>query len=120
LLRYIAAAFKISEWSPVPFAGGKHWRLRRSLEQWFDTLQIKAKGVRGICRHALLKVFGQHGAGVFAVRSILERDSQRLYQARLMDELNRSGNGVTPFRSRKAQASRCCRYYGNCAIKLFA
>jgi LysR family transcriptional activator of nhaA len=58
--------------------------LRRSLEQWFDTLQIKPK-VRGeFDDTALLKVFGQHGAGVFAVRSILERDSKQLYQVQLL------------------------------------
>jgi LysR family transcriptional activator of nhaA len=58
--------------------------LRRSLEQWFATLQIKPK-VRGeFADTALLKVFGQNGAGVFAVRSVLEHDSRRLYQVHVI------------------------------------
>ena len=58
--------------------------LRRSLEQWFDSLQIKPKVCGEFADTALLKMFGQHGAGVFAVRSVLERDSRRLYQAHLI------------------------------------
>jgi LysR family transcriptional activator of nhaA len=53
--------------------------LRRSLEQWFDALQIKPKVCGEFADTALLKVFGQNGEGVFAVRSVLERDSRRLY-----------------------------------------
>jgi LysR family transcriptional regulator, transcriptional activator of nhaA len=69
----------------VPFLlPAQNTALRRSLEQWFDTLQIKPK-VRGeFDDTALLKVFGQHGAGVFAVRSVLERDSRQLYQVQLV------------------------------------
>jgi LysR family transcriptional activator of nhaA len=62
--------------------------LRRSLEQWFDTLQIKPKVCGEFADTALLKVFGQHGAGVFAVRSVLERDSRRLYQVRLIGRVD--------------------------------
>jgi LysR family transcriptional regulator, transcriptional activator of nhaA len=43
--------------------------LRRSLEQWFATL---------------LKVFAQHGAGVFAVRTAVEADTQHHYKVRLL------------------------------------
>ena len=63
---------------------GENTALRRSLEQWFDSLQIKPE-VRGeFDDTALLKIFGQHAAGLFAVRSVLERDTRRLYQARLV------------------------------------
>jgi LysR family transcriptional activator of nhaA len=63
---------------------GENTALRRSLEQWFDSLQIKPE-VRGeFDDTALLKIFGQHEAGLFAVRSVLERDTRRLYQARLV------------------------------------
>ena len=58
--------------------------LRRSLEQWFDTLQVKPKVCGEFADTALLKIFGQNGAGVFAVRSVLEHDSQRLYGVRLV------------------------------------
>ena len=63
---------------------GANTALRRSLEQWFDALQIKPE-VRGeFDDTALLKIFGQHGAGLLAVRSVLERDSRRLYQVQLV------------------------------------
>jgi LysR family transcriptional activator of nhaA len=63
---------------------GENTALRRSLEQWFDSLQIKPE-VRGeFDDTALLKIFGQYEAGLFAVRSVLERDTRRLYQARLV------------------------------------
>jgi LysR family transcriptional activator of nhaA len=61
--------------------------LRRSLEQWFDSLRIKPD-VRGeFDDTALLKVFGQHEGGLFAVRSVLERDTRRLYQVRLVGRI---------------------------------
>jgi LysR family transcriptional activator of nhaA len=58
--------------------------LRRSLEQWFD-----AEGIRPLVRGefaepALLKVFGQNGAGVFAVRSAVEAETQRQHKVRLL------------------------------------
>jgi len=58
--------------------------LRRSLEQWFE-----AEGIRPMVRGefadpALLKVFGEHGAGVFAVRSAVERETQQRYNVGLL------------------------------------
>jgi LysR family transcriptional activator of nhaA len=58
--------------------------LRRSLEQWFDAGGIRPQ-VRGeIADPGLLKVFGQKGVGVFAVRSAVERETQRHYRVRLV------------------------------------
>jgi LysR family transcriptional activator of nhaA len=58
--------------------------LRRSLEQWFD-----AQGIRPVIRgefadSTLLKVFGQHGAGIFAVRSAVEQFTRRHYKVSLL------------------------------------
>jgi LysR family transcriptional regulator, transcriptional activator of nhaA len=58
--------------------------LRRSLEQWFD-----AEGIRPLVRGefadlALLKVFGQNGAGIFAVRTAVEGETQKQYSVRLL------------------------------------
>jgi LysR family transcriptional regulator, transcriptional activator of nhaA len=73
----------------VPFLlPAENTALRRSLEQWFDTLQVKPKVCGEFADTALLKEFGQHGAGVFAVRSVLERDSRRLYQVRLIGRVD--------------------------------
>jgi LysR family transcriptional activator of nhaA len=40
--------------------------LRQSLDRWFDTLEIRPTPVAEIEDTALLKVFGQHGTGIFA------------------------------------------------------
>jgi LysR family transcriptional activator of nhaA len=58
--------------------------LRRSLEQWFQ-----AEGIRPLIRGefsdpALLKVFGEHGAGIFAVRSAVEEETQRRYKVSIL------------------------------------
>jgi LysR family transcriptional activator of nhaA len=61
--------------------------LRRSLEQWFDTEGIQPL-VRGeFADPGLLKVFGQKGAGLFAVRTAVERETQRQYGVRLVGRL---------------------------------
>jgi LysR family transcriptional activator of nhaA len=58
--------------------------LRRSLEEWFDAEGIRPR-VRGeFADSSLLKVFGQSGAGLFAVRSVVERETQRHYNVRLL------------------------------------
>jgi LysR family transcriptional activator of nhaA len=56
--------------------------LRRSLEQWFD-----AEGIHPLVRGefadpGLVKVFGQKGAGIFAVRTAVERETERQYGVR--------------------------------------
>jgi LysR family transcriptional activator of nhaA len=58
--------------------------LCRSLEQWFA-----AEGIHPLVRGefadpGLLKVFGQNGAGIFAVRTAVERATQRQYGVRLV------------------------------------
>jgi LysR family transcriptional activator of nhaA len=58
--------------------------LRRALDQWFD-----AQGIRPLIRGefadpALLKVFGQSGTGVFAVRTAVAAETQRQHRVRLL------------------------------------
>jgi LysR family transcriptional activator of nhaA len=58
--------------------------LRRSLEQWFDAQQIRPR-VRGeVADPTLLKVFGQKGCGIIAVRTAMERETKRQYNVRLL------------------------------------
>jgi LysR family transcriptional activator of nhaA len=58
--------------------------LRRSLEQWFDAVGIRPL-VRGeFADLGLLKVFGEKGAGVFVVRTAVERETQRQYHVRVL------------------------------------
>ncbi len=56
--------------------------LRRSLDQWFDSQDIRPE-VRGEFEDsALLKTFGRSGEGVYAIPSVVERDVRRHYGAR--------------------------------------
>jgi LysR family transcriptional activator of nhaA len=58
--------------------------LRRSLEQWFDAAAIYPV-IRGeFADPGLLKVFGQKGAGIFAVRTAVERETRQQYGVRLI------------------------------------
>lgn len=63
---------------------GEQTALRRSLEQWFDRERIRPS-IRGeFGDPALLKTFGQHGLGLFAIRTVLERETRRLYRVKLV------------------------------------
>jgi LysR family transcriptional activator of nhaA len=62
--------------------------LRRSLEQWFD-----AEGIQPLVRGefadpGLIKVFGQQGVGIFAVRRTVERETQRQYRVHLVGRVD--------------------------------
>jgi LysR family transcriptional activator of nhaA len=46
--------------------------IRRSLNQWFDGLQIKPRIVAEFADSALLKVFGASGLGIFAAPTVIE------------------------------------------------
>ncbi len=61
--------------------------LRRTLDQWFDSQGIRPvlKGEFG--DSGLLKAFGQHGIGVFAVPTPVEEQVQRQYGVRLIGRL---------------------------------
>ncbi len=60
--------------------------LRNSLEHWFDNLGVRPIVVGEFEDSALLKVFGQAGAGVFAVPSVVEEDARRQYKVRKLGE----------------------------------
>jgi LysR family transcriptional activator of nhaA len=53
--------------------------LRRSLAQWFQEIEVRPRIVAEIEDSALLKVFGQHGSGIFPVTSIVAADVRRQY-----------------------------------------
>lgn len=55
--------------------------LRRSLEQWFDARDIRPRVVGEFKDSALLKTFGQAGAGIFPAPSAIEKEVCRHYQA---------------------------------------
>jgi LysR family transcriptional activator of nhaA len=53
--------------------------LRGTLEQWFDTLEIRPMIVGEFEDSALLKAFGQAGVGIFAVPSVIQDEVGRQY-----------------------------------------
>ncbi len=53
--------------------------LRRSLDQWFGELGVRPRIVAEIEDSALVKVFGQHGLGLFCAPTIIARDVKRQY-----------------------------------------
>ena len=62
--------------------------LRRSLDQW-----LAAQGVQPLVRGefadpGLLKVFGQNGTGLFAVRTAVEAETERQYGVRLLGRVD--------------------------------
>ena len=60
--------------------------LRRSLEHWFDGVGIRPLVVGEFQDSALLKVFGQAGAGIIAIPSIIAEDARRQYKVRKLGE----------------------------------
>lgn len=62
----------------------EHTWLRRSLEQWFEAEGIRPQSRGEFSDPALLKVFGEHGAGIFAVRTSVEQETQRRYHVQVL------------------------------------
>ncbi len=58
--------------------------LRRSLDQWFDSQGIRPIVAAEFDDSALLKVFGQAGAGIFPVPSVIADEVRRTYRVRLV------------------------------------
>jgi LysR family transcriptional activator of nhaA len=56
--------------------------LRRSLDQWFDSQGIRPMIAAEFDDSALLKVFGQAGAGIFPVPSVIADEVRRTYRVR--------------------------------------
>jgi len=61
--------------------------LRRALEKWFSEVDVRPRVVAEIEDSALLKVFGQHGAGIFAAPTIVATEVKRQYGVRALHEV---------------------------------
>jgi len=57
--------------------------LRRALEQWFDATGVRPLVVHEFEDSAVLKVFGQHGEGLFAAPTAIESEICRQYAVRV-------------------------------------
>jgi LysR family transcriptional activator of nhaA len=58
--------------------------LRRSLMQWFEKIKVTPKIIAEFHDSALLKVFGQHGHGIFAVPTMIEKDVVNQYDVHVV------------------------------------
>jgi LysR family transcriptional activator of nhaA len=58
--------------------------LRRELDRWFEAEQLRPQLVGEFDDSALLKVFGQSGAGVFAGPSVIENEIKQQYDVQLV------------------------------------
>jgi LysR family transcriptional activator of nhaA len=58
--------------------------LRRALEQWFDSENIRPKMVGEFNDSALLKTFGEAGAGVFAAPRAIEKEVREHYKVSIV------------------------------------
>ena len=64
---------------------------RRSLDQWFESENIRPTIVAEFEDSALLKVFGQRGLGLFVAPSVISAEVQRQYDVKVVGRLE----GVT-------------------------
>jgi LysR family transcriptional activator of nhaA len=58
--------------------------LRRSLEMWFQEVGVRPRVVAEVEDSALLKVFGQHGAGIFTAPTIVVSDVKRQHSVQAL------------------------------------
>jgi len=57
----------------------EHGPLRRGLERWFETVEVRPVIVGEVDDSALIKVLGQGGVGLFAAPSVIHREICRQY-----------------------------------------
>ena len=62
--------------------------LRRALEHWFDSEDIRPSVFGEFEDSALLKVFGQAGVGLFAAPTVIEKEVQRQYGVRVVGRVD--------------------------------
>ena len=82
--------------------------MRRSLDVWFQKMEIFPNIVAEFEDSALLKVFGEHGAGIFAAPTIVEKDIRDTYQVNVVgrtDEVTERFYAITVERRMKHPAA---------------
>jgi len=58
--------------------------LRRSLDKWFQEIGVRPRVVAEVEDSALLKVFGQHGAGIFSAPTIVAAEVKRQHSVQTL------------------------------------
>ncbi len=67
---------------------GKGTQLRSSIDQWLDKHHIHPRMVAEFDDSALMKVFGQEGAGIFIAPAVIEAEVERQYQVTAIGQVN--------------------------------
>ncbi|MDO8834156.1 MAG: transcriptional activator NhaR [Vicinamibacterales bacterium] len=67
---------------------GRDAVLRRSLERWFESQNVRPRIVAEIDDHALVKVLGQTGLGVFASPSIVDAEVRKHYDVQVIGRVD--------------------------------
>ncbi len=62
--------------------------LRGMIDQWFERIGVKPVIIGEFDDHALLKVFGQAGDGIFMVPSVIEKEVEQQYQVQVIGRTN--------------------------------
>ena len=69
----------------VPFLlPGASSALRRTMEEWFDSLSIRPKVIAEVDDAALAKIAGEAGLGVFAAPDVVEKEVRQRYKVQLI------------------------------------
>jgi len=63
-------------------------QLRAAIEQWFDRHRIHPRMVAEFDDSALMKVFGQEGAGIFIAPSAIEKEVENQYKVQAIGRVN--------------------------------
>jgi LysR family transcriptional regulator, transcriptional activator of nhaA len=61
---------------------------RRSLDEWFESTNIRPSIVAEFEDSALLKVFGQRGLGLFVAPTVISGEVQRQYDVNFIGQLD--------------------------------
>jgi LysR family transcriptional activator of nhaA len=81
--------------------------LRRELDDWFDRVDVRPQLVAECDDSALMKVFGEAGAGIFPAPLAIATEVERMYHASLIgqaDEVRESYIAISPERRLKHPA----------------
>jgi LysR family transcriptional activator of nhaA len=101
LARRYTAAFPKSLTDVPMLLPTQHSALRRRLDDWFEDHRISPRIAGEFDDSALLKAFGEAGAGVFAAPSVIEDEICRMYRTSVIgrtDEIEERFYAISPER----------------------
>lgn len=85
----------------------KNNALRRSLDDWFDRIEVRPRVVAEFDDSALMKVFGEAGFGIFPAPTAIAAQVEHMYHARsvgVVDDITETYFAISPERKLKHPA----------------